>query len=231
MIGFLVHRPIAVLISFFALLLLGVVAFLKLPVSLLPEVDVPVILVRADGADLSAREVEDRLAKPLRNNLLQMRGLKDLQSRASEGRATITLEFDHGVDIATAFIEANEKVDMAMNSLPREVSRPIVVKSGIANIPAFRLNVYPKNKNASAADMIELGSFARAIVRRRIEQIPEVAMADVTGFAMPRVEVVPKKGYLESIGLDDNTLMQAFRENSISLGCIASDRAMAARCC
>jgi len=220
MIRFLVHRPIAVLVSFFALLLLGVAAFLKLPVSLLPEVDIPVILVRASGDDMSAQEAEERLTKPLRNSLQQLRGLKELQSTTSEGSGTIRLAFDHGVDIGTAFIEANEKVDMAMNSLPREVARPVIVKSGIADIPAFRLNVYPKNTNATTAEMIELGSFAREIVRRRIEQIPEVAMADLTGFLLPRVEVVPKAGYLESLGLDAETLLRAFRENTTNLGTV-----------
>lgn len=218
MIKFLVDRPIAVIVSFFALLLLGITAHFKLPISLLPELDIPNITVRVVATDLSVQEVENRMTKPLRNSLLQLRGLQDLSSKTAEGNSTISLTFDHGTDISRAFVEVNEKVDMAMGNLPRESPRPLVVKSSISDIPVFRLNVFPKAEKGEAESFAALSSFSREIVRRRIEQIPEVAMVDITGFAKPQVVVSPKFGYLESIGIQEEMLTAAFKENSFSIG-------------
>ncbi|MFB2120748.1 efflux RND transporter permease subunit [Parapedobacter sp. 2B3] len=218
MIRFLVHRPIAVLVSFFALLLLGVTAYLYLPTSLLPESDIPEIIVRLSGENLSAEEVEQQLATPIRNGLLQLHGLERIESSASEGRAAVRVRFEAGSDISLRFIEVNEKVDMAMNSLPREAERPLVVKMGVDDIPVFQLSVLPRDSLATAARLVAVSTFVRETITRRIEQLAEVAMVDVTGLMQPQVQIEPKAGYLESLGLDGGVLTQAFRENEISLG-------------
>lgn len=218
MVRFLVGRPVAVLVSFFALLLLGVTAYLKLPVSLLPDTDVPIVTVRAAAANYSAQETEQRIIGPLRSSLQQLQGLSDIESTSAEGGGTIQLRFAFGTDMSMAFIEANEKVDLSMGSLPRNVQRPTVSKSGVADIPVFRLNIIPRDGAATPSRMAELSSFVRNIVRRRIEQLPEVALVDITGLAQPQVEIIPKRGYLESIGLSEELLLAAFNENRTDLG-------------
>ncbi|WP_159731974.1 efflux RND transporter permease subunit [Sphingobacterium sp. 18053] len=220
MIKFLIDRPIAVLVSFTAMLMLGCAAFLKLPVSLLPNVDIPNIVIRVDGPDLSSREVEDQLTQPIRNNLLQLRGLKDVESISSEGVGTIRLKFEHGLDISLAFIEVNEKIDLVMSKFPKEIGRPQVIKSTISDIPVFRLNVYPRSSMSTSTSIADVSSFAREIIRRRIEQIPEVAMVDMTGYIQSQVELIPKKGYLETMDINEEALLTAFRDNTLSLGSI-----------
>ena len=129
MIRFLLQRRIAVLMSFLALVILGCVTFVTLPVSLLPDVDVPRIAVRADGASLDARELENMVVAPLRRELMQVGGLSDIRSETRDGYGIIRLTMDYGVDTDLAFIEVNEKIDAAMNSLPRDISRPKAVKA------------------------------------------------------------------------------------------------------
>ncbi|WP_204457683.1 efflux RND transporter permease subunit, partial [Barnesiella sp. CU968] len=85
MIRFLLQRRIAVLMSFLALVILGCVTFVTLPVSLLPDVDVPRIAVRADGASLDARELENMVVAPLRRELMQVGGLSDIRSETRDG--------------------------------------------------------------------------------------------------------------------------------------------------
>lgn len=218
MIRFLVNRPVAVLISFFALMLLGITAFWYIPASLLPDTDIPQIIVKVKGANYAAKEVEQNLTGPIRNGLLQLHGLEQIESTSSEGNGIIRLVFEHGVNNSMSFIEVNEKVDLAMNQLPKDAERPMVTKSGVGDIPVFNLNIYPKGNAVSAARLAEVSNFAREVIRRRIEQLPEVAMVDITGFTQPEIQLLPKVGYLQSIGLNYNTLLQAFRENKINLG-------------
>lgn len=218
MIRFLVKRPVAVLISFFALMLLGITVFWYIPASLLPNTDIPQIIVKVKGANYTAKEVEQTLTRPIRNGLLQLHGLEQIESTSSEGNGIIRMVFEHGVNNSMSFIEVNEKVDQAMNQLPKDAERPLVTKSGIGDIPVFNLNIYPKGQNVSPTRLAEVSNFAREVIRRRIEQLPEVAMVDLTGFTQPEIQLLPKEGYLQAMGLNYNTLLQAFRENKVNLG-------------
>ncbi|MEC3881798.1 efflux RND transporter permease subunit [Parapedobacter sp. 10938] len=218
MIRFLVHRPISVLVSFFALLLLGITAYVYLPTSLLPDSDIPEIAVELSGEYMSSEEVEEQLTTPIRNALLQLHGLDRIESRSMEGEGLVLVRFEAGSDISKRFIEVNEKVDMSMNGLPREAKRPLVTKMRVDDIPVFQLNVSVSDSLSSPAKHVAASELVRGTIVRRLEQLPEVAMVDATGYMQPQVRIEPKPGYLESLGLDGEILLQAFRENDINLG-------------
>ncbi|MBP7039104.1 MAG: efflux RND transporter permease subunit, partial [Bacteroidales bacterium] len=74
MVKFLISRPIAVVMTFLALLLLGIVASNRLPVSLMPDIDIPEITVAVSRPDVSARELENSVVSVLRRNLMQVQG-------------------------------------------------------------------------------------------------------------------------------------------------------------
>ncbi|MGJ1395472.1 MULTISPECIES: efflux RND transporter permease subunit [Sphingobacterium] len=218
MIKFLVYRPIAVLTSFFALLLLGLVAYFKLPISLLPDVDIPRVIVKIESKGMSAKEIEARITTPLRSGLVQIKGLDNIESSTTDGRAIVRLLFDRSEDLDMAFIQVNERVDMAMHSMPRDFARPIVAKMSISDIPIFRVNILPKKNAKQIHGMAELGTFANEVIKRRFEQIPEIAMVDITGVIGGQVELIPKAGYLQSLGIKTDILINAFNENNVNLG-------------
>lgn len=218
MIKFLVHRPIAVLTSFFALLLLGFVAYLKLPISLLPNIDIPRVIVKIEAQGMSANDIEARITTPLRSGLVQIKALENIETSTTDGRATVCLLFDRSEDLDMAFIQVNERVDMAMNVMPKDFERPMVAKMSISDIPVFRVNIFPKENAKQISAMAELGTFANEVIRRRFEQIPEIAMVDITGITGGQVELVPKAGYLQSLGIKTDVLVNAFNENNINLG-------------
>ena len=141
MIRFLLKRPIAVLMAFTALFILGMVTYFTIPVSLLPDIAIPEITVQVSGANTSARELENTIVKPIRQQLMQVAGLRDIHSETRDGAGIIRLDFDYGTSTDLAFIEVNEKIDAAMNYLPREVERPRVVKASATDIPVFCLNL------------------------------------------------------------------------------------------
>lgn len=207
MVDFLIKRPIAVIMAFLALVIIGCVTFSTLPVSLLPDVAIPHITVQVSGDNMSARELENTMVTPLRRNLLQVGGLSDIQSETRDGSAIIRLTMDYGVDTDLAFIEVNEKIDASMNSLPRTASRPKAVKASATDIPVVYLNLTARN-NANFMDMAEV---AANIVRRRLEQLPEVAMVDATGIPSRQLRIVPDNDKLLSQGItaaDIESLLQ-----------------------
>lgn len=222
MIKFLIERPIAVLMAFTACFILGLVTFFTLPVSLLPDIAIPEITVQVSAANTSARELENTVVRPIRQQLIQVSTLKELSSEACDGTGLIRLNFDYGTDTDLAFIEVNEKIDAAMNYLPKNTDRPKVIKASATDIPVFYLNLTVKNDNAYGKSdqeaFIELCGFAESVIKRRIEQLPEVAMVDVTGLTVSQLRIVPDKEKLMVLGLSIRDIESALSENNVEPG-------------
>ena len=108
----------------------------------------PEITVQVSAANTSARELENTIVKPLRGQLIQVSTLKDIHSESRDGAGIIRLSFDYGTNTDLAFIEVNEKIDAAMNFLPKETERPKVIRASATDIPVFYLNLTLKNDTA-----------------------------------------------------------------------------------
>jgi multidrug efflux pump subunit AcrB len=220
MVKFLITRPVAVIMTFLALIMLGIVASSRLPVSLMPDIDIPEITVAVSRPDVSARELENSVVSILRRNLLQVPGLDNIESESNNGSALIRLSFKYGNDINLAFMEVNEKVDGAMNNLPRDLERPRIIKASATDIPVFMLNISLLDKQAGDEKFIELSEFAETVIKKRIEQLPEVGMADITGQIKREIFITPDKKKMMSLGITDDDLTQAVKLNNINIGSI-----------
>ena len=151
MVKFLLQRPIAVLMAFTACFIVGLVTYFTIPVSLLPDIAIPEITIQVSGQNTSARELENTVVKPIRQQLMQVAALRDIHSETRDGAGIIRLSFDFGTNTDLAFIEVNEKIDAAMNYLPREIERPRVIKASATDIPVFCLNLTLKTGDSEAA--------------------------------------------------------------------------------
>lgn len=220
MVKFLITRPVAVIMTFLALIMLGIVASGRLPVSLMPDIDIPEITVAVSRPDVSARELENTVVSVLRRNLLQVPGLDDIESESRNGSATIRLSFKYGNDINLAFMEVNEKVDGALNNLPRDLERPRIIKASATDIPVFMLNISLTDNQAGDEKFIELSEFAETVIKKRIEQLPEVGMADITGQIKREIYVSPDKKKMVSLGITEDDITQAVTLNNINIGSI-----------
>ncbi len=180
MVRYLLNHRIAVIMAFLAMVILGCVTYTTLPVSLLPDIDIPHITVQVTGDNVSARELENTVVTPLRRQLMQVGGLGEIKSETRDGSAIISLTMDYGVNTDLAFIEVNEKIDAAMNSLPKTVTRPKAVKASATDIPVLYLQMTLRDENGRMS-FLDMSGIAENIVRRRLEQQPEIAMVDITG--------------------------------------------------
>lgn len=214
MIKFLIKRPIAVIMAFTAALLLGLITYSAIPISLLPDIAIPQINIQVNEDDSSARELENSIIAPLRSELLQISGLDDINSVTSDGNGTITLFFKFETNIDLASIEVNEKVDMAMSKLPRDIERPRIVKASATDIPILYLNLSLKGDDI-AEYFTELSTLADNIIKRRIEQQPEVVMVDVTGLIKTHIKIVPDFNKIKMVGLRVSHIESALKDNNI----------------
>jgi multidrug efflux pump subunit AcrB len=202
--------------SFLGLTMLGLICLWQLPVSLLPKVAIPVISVHVKYPDCSARNLEDKIMKPLRNQFRQVQHLEDQYSQTQDGSAVIELIFRYGTAIDLAFLEVNEKMDQILGSLPKDLERPNVIKAQLSDIPVFHLSVQPKA--AKQLSMLELSQFGQKILKRRIEQLNTVALADISGLQQAQLLIQPKSDAFENLQLDAQYLENLLRQNNLNAG-------------
>ena len=222
MVKFLIKRPIAVLMAFTACFIVGLVTYFSLPVSLLPDIDIPQITVQVSGENSSARELENTMVAPVRRQLMQVSGLSEMRSETRDGSGIIRLSFDFGTNTDLAFIEVNEKIDAAMNGLPRDAVRPKAIKASATDIPVFYLNMTLKDavpyQETDGEAFLEMCTLAENVVKRRIEQLPQVVMADMTGVPQKMLRIVPDMGKMESLGMGIADLEGILSSNNVEPG-------------
>ncbi len=209
--------------------ILGIVSSGLLPVGLVPDVDAPFVTVQVSSEGTAARELDETVVRPLRQELIQIPGLVDIRSETREGIGVIKLTFEQGQDIDYIFIEVNEKIDRSMSSLPRDTERPKAVKASATDIPSFYINISligDDNPTMRANDELfpvserfsDLSNFVRNVIVRRIEQLEEVAMVDISGTVESEILVMPDEALLRQAGLTADDIELMLRSADIELG-------------
>jgi len=216
MVKFLIKRPIAVLMSTIALVILGSISFFNLPVSLLPDIDIPHIKVRFDYKNSDARSIENNITKPLRHELSQVSGLNNISSQTFDGFGIINMEFDYKTKTDYAFIETNEKIDAVISQLPRDLSRPVVIKEKPSDIPVFYLSVYPDSAfYEKGGNYNDFSNLCNSTFKRRIEQLSQVAMVDVSGFSHTEMIIVPHEDKMRALSVSYSDITNTIEKNNI----------------
>lgn len=210
MLRTLLHRPIAVTMTLIAIVVLGVLALGRIPVSLMPDIDVPRIVVQMSSQGSSAREIEQRIVTPMRQQLSQVAGLQNIESMSRTDAGTVTLTFSPGSDMSLLFIEVNEKIDRAMGSMPKDMERPRVMKIGALDIPAFYVDV-------TGGKPEQTSRLVRNVISKRMEQLPEVAMVDYSGLVGSQITLMPDVAQMQSLGISNADIEKAVSNNNIVL--------------
>lgn len=214
MLRTLLHRPIAVTMSLIAIVTLGILAIQRIPVSLMPDIDVPRIVVQMSAQGSSAREIEQQIVTPMRQQLSQVAGLKSIESTSRTDAGVVTLSFDPGSDMSLLFIEVNEKIDRAMSYLPKDLERPKAMKIGAMDIPAFYVDV-------TGGKPEQTSRLVRNVICKRIEQLPEVAMVDYSGTVGTQITIQPDESRMRALGISNSDIEKAISDNNIVLAALS----------
>ena len=210
------------MMSFLAAVILGAITYFTLPISLLPDISIPEITVQVSAPNTSARQMENTIVRPIRSQLLQVAHLSNIESRTRDGQAVIRMRFAYGTDTDYTFIEVNEKIDAAMNSLSKDVERPRVIKASATDLPVFNLNLTLRQdvpfEDTNDEKFLELSDFAANVIKRRLEQLPEVAMVDVSGVETRQLSVIPDESRMIAVGITLDELETILKNNNVEPG-------------
>ncbi|MDQ0640226.1 multidrug efflux pump subunit AcrB [Pedobacter sp. W3I1] len=217
MVRYLLTRPIGVMLTCLVMMVFGVFLFFHVPVSLLPDISIPEIVVKVRYPNASAEEIERDVTSLLRNSLSTVDYVEDIQCQSTNNAATLTLKFAYKTRMDLANVQVNEKLDRLISSLPDDMERPEVIKLSTSDVPIVRLQVIPK----PGENYNQISELTERVIKKRLEQIEGVSMVDINGRQQSALTIVPKKKALQAVGLNELSIANAIRENNKDLGSLS----------
>jgi multidrug efflux pump len=196
-----INRPVATTLLTLGIALSGILAFSKLPVAPLPQVDFPTISVSAQLPGASPETVATSIAEPLERHLGQIADVTEMTSQSGIGQTRITLQFDLNRDIDGAARDVQAAIVAAREDLPADLkTNPTYRKVNPADAPILILAM--TSKTLTQGQMYDAAS---NVFQQQLSQISGIGQVIIGGSALPavRVELNPQALYKYGIGLED----------------------------
>lgn len=199
--GPFIKRPVATMLLSLAIMLLGGVSFGLLPVSPLPQMDFPVIVVQASLPGASPEVMASTVATPLERSFGAIAGVNTMSSRSSQGSTRVILQFDLDRDINGAAREVQAAINASRNLLPSGMrSMPTYKKVNPSQAPIMVLSL--------TSDVLEKGQLydlASTILSQSLSQVQGVGEVQIGGSSLPavRIELEPQLLNQYGVALDD----------------------------
>jgi hydrophobic/amphiphilic exporter-1 (mainly G- bacteria), HAE1 family len=204
---FSVRRPVAMSCLIIGLTLLGINAYRKMGLELMPKADIPYITVVTIYPGASPEELEVDVAKRIEDAVVSIDGLKHVNSVCMENVCQTMLEFQLGINVDIAATDVREKLDLIRADLPVDVEDPIIQKFDINAKPIITLAL------TGDAPLDELYDFADNRLRDRITVIAGVADVQLIGGAKRRVHVDLDRSRLAARSLNSLNVVQAIQQS------------------
>ncbi|MEM7217873.1 MAG: efflux RND transporter permease subunit [Pseudomonadota bacterium] len=186
----------------------GVVARQSISVESDPYIQVPFYIVNVYHEGISPEDAERLLVMPMEQELKSLDGLKELKGYASEGIATMLVEFDADEDLDQALVDVREAIDRAKAEMPSTIEEPIINEESTADFPILQVNL-------SGADVPERVLFEAArSLKQDIEGIPGVLTAELEGAREEQLEAVIDPVKLEAYNISNQQLIDTVLRNN-----------------
>lgn len=173
---FSIRRPVTVLMVCAIAILIGTVAFVQIPVDLMPEIVFPQLSISATYEGVAPEEVENLVTRPIEEAVSSAPGVEEVTSRSTEGQSYVRVAFSYGTDLDEAANDLRSRLDRRRELFPEEMDPPVIYKFDVSQFPIMFLSVA-----ASDMDQKQLRHFVEKNIRYRLERVPGIAQFTVRG--------------------------------------------------
>ncbi|GAB2776020.1 efflux RND transporter permease subunit [Rhabdobacter roseus] len=171
-----IKRPVLAIVMSLVVMLFGAIGFLYLGVREFPSVDPPVVTVTTVYTGANAEIVESQITEPLEESINGIAGIRTLSSSSRDGRSSITVEFELGVDMEAAANDVRDRVSSAQRVLPPDVDPPIVAKADADASPIWFVNVRSEQRT-----LLDLNDIVTRQLKEKFQTVPGVSSVQIWG--------------------------------------------------
>jgi len=205
-----VRKPVMTSIIFIAVVILGIFSYNKLPIDLLPKIEMNTIMVMTTYNGASASDVETNVTRPLESSLNTVSNLKNIKSTSKENRSIISMEFDYGQDIEVITNDVRNKLDLVKSFMPEGAGDPIIFKLSTDMIPVIILSA------TAGQSLPALYKILDENVANHLARINGVGSVSITGAPQREIQVYVDPVRLEAYHLTIESLAQYIRMENVN---------------
>ncbi|MDR7586807.1 MAG: efflux RND transporter permease subunit [Armatimonadota bacterium] len=206
-----IRRPVAVLMVLSALLVLGLLAYARMPVELFPNVQFPFVTVATPYPGAGPEEVEALITRPIEEQVSSLTHVRRVISASREGSSVVGIEFVLGTNLDSAVAEVRQRVDLVKATLPRDAGAPTVRRFDVGSLPVVFLGL------GGGVSGYELRRLAEEVVTPRLERVPGVAAVSVSGGRVREIRVEVSQDRLRALGLSVLDIQDALRRENLNV--------------
>lgn len=155
-----INRPVLTIVMSTVIVLFGLIGFTRLGVRELPSIDPAIISVSTSYPGANALVIESQITERLEEAISSVPGIRTINSTSSDGRSSISIEFELEVDLETAANDVRDKVAGAVRSLPPDVDPPVVSKADADAFPIIIMNISSNTRN-----LLQLSDLAERVFK------------------------------------------------------------------
>ena len=191
---FSVKKPLTVFVAVLAILVLGVVAYLKMTPDLLPNMDFPYVVIVTTDMGASPETVEADVTKPLEQSMATLNEIKHITSSSQNSMSMVVLEFEQGVNMDSTGVDIQQKIAALQGGWDDSVGTPYVLKINPAMLPVEIAAV-----SREGMDVAELSEFVEKTLAGKLEGITGVASVSVGGVLQRQMNVILSQEKLDAL--------------------------------
>lgn len=193
--GYSVKKPFTVFVAVILIVLLGVISFTNMTTDLLPKMDLPYALIITTYVGASPEKVETVVTKPMEQSMATVSNVKNISSVSSENSSMVILEFSNDVNMDSALIELNGKIDLIKaNWNDSNIGAPIVSKINPNMLPVMISAV-----DVGEMDLAEIKNFVNQNILPELERISGVASVSATGIVEEKLEIKLNQAKIDEV--------------------------------
>lgn len=192
---FSVKKPLTVFVAVIAILVLGVVAFMRMTPDLLPNMDFPYIMIMTTYPGASPEKVEAEITKPMEQSMSTLEHIREVSSTSAENYSMVLLEFEESVNMDTIGVDIQQNIAVISSGWGETVGTPYVLKINPSVLPVEVAALSYEGK-----DTAELTDFLNDTLMNRLEGIPGVARISTTGGVERQLHAVLDQELIDRCG-------------------------------
>lgn len=212
-------RPVFITVIFIALLALGVISYLGLPVDQMPDVDMPTVSVRITQSGASPEQIESKITKKVEDAVGQISSVKHVSSTITEGVSNTTISFELEKPSAEAVQDVKDKLSNIRGSLPKDIDEPVVSKYDSTASPILSLAVTAPTYNTELTQLVDDN------IVKKLQTINGVGAVNTYGEQEREIHIKLNKEKMNSFNITVSELTNSLASDNIdaSSGKVSND--------
>ncbi len=208
-----VRRPVTTFMGILIVLVFGALSIMNINVDMMPDMNIPIVVVSTTYDGAGAYEIESLITEPLESALGTVSGVDNISSQSNNGSSAIIIEFVDGTDIDVASLDVRDRLALVEDFLPDNASDPMLIKLNINDLSGTIV----MSVTSQSSDLVALQTLTEDTIIPKLKTVAGVADVSSTGGLEKEISITLQPDKLRGFGLNETTIQQMLMMENLNL--------------